>query len=118
MSETEASSGTLHRFDRLKGEKLYYYIARYFTKEKGHIPIGCTFEDCTTDLFEGAFYNHAVISDGIIYTVSDVKNLDDEDIYEASIQPDGTIKFVVKFYNGSCCFSEAIDTALKRMKQV
>lgn len=40
---------------------------------------------------------------------------DDEDIFEATKQLDGKIKYIVKYYTGGCCFEEAIEEAIKRM---
>lgn len=40
-----------------------------------------------------------------------------EDIYEASYDKDGNIDFLVQFYNGGCCYSEAIEDAVKLLKK-
>jgi len=40
-----------------------------------------------------------------------------EDIHEASYDKDGNIDFLVQFYNGGCCYSEAIEDAVKLLKK-
>lgn len=52
---------------------------------------------------------------GILYEVMESTYCEDEDIFEASKNEEGTISFLVSYYNGGCSFSEAIEIALKEM---
>ncbi len=39
-----------------------------------------------------------------------------DDIYELTPNEDGTVSFVMRFYNGGTCFSESIEEGLKKLK--
>ena len=57
-----------------------------------------------------------VLIDGKVYTVERTAYEDYDDIFEAERLSDGKISFHVKYYNGGCGFSEAIDESIKNMK--
>ena len=67
------------------------------------------FEDEASD-------NYVVVGDIVYEVVERSSNNTYDDIFEASRNEDGTIDFTVKYYNGGCCFSEAIETALEGLK--
>ena len=86
---------------------------------KGVIPSGFgqlqtgfgDFVDVIKDKFT---YTYVVVADKI-YKVEMEDKEDNEDIFEASRESDGTISFTVKYYNGGCGFNEAIEEAFKLM---
>lgn len=55
-----------------------------------------------------------IVIDGSIYSV--VREWKDahDDMFNARTESNGVISFEVKYYNGGCGFSEAIESALKR----
>jgi CRISPR/Cas system-associated protein Cas10 (large subunit of type III CRISPR-Cas system) len=55
----------------------------------------------------------AVDIDGLVYEVQKEYIDPYSDIFKSSKNDDGTIDFEIKYYNGACCFYEAIDYALK-----
>lgn len=55
-----------------------------------------------------------MVLDGEIYEV-ERRDMEDSDIFEMQKNPDGTLGFVVQYYDGGCGFEEAIETAHKRM---
>jgi hypothetical protein len=59
---------------------------------------------------------HVVDGDTIYEVVERSSNNTYDDIFEASRNEDDTIDFTVKYYNGGCCFSEAIEIALEGLK--
>jgi hypothetical protein len=60
--------------------------------------------------------DHYVVIGEDIYSV-DCEDVDPYDsIFNASKNEDGTINFEVKYYNGGCGLSKAIETAVDRMK--
>lgn len=66
-----------------------------------------------TDYFSDVFYRKAVEINGMVYEV-DSQELDpNDDIYRASWKDDGSIEFELRYYNGGCSFSEAMETALE-----
>jgi len=53
---------------------------------------------------------------GKIYFVEDTLYDPDDDIYDMEENEDGTLSYNLRYYNGGCGFSEALDTAADRMK--
>ena len=76
---------------------------------------GCTYEDAE-EYFEDHYYESAVIIEGMVFAVEKEFIEEYEDIFKSTSNPDGSILFEVKYYNGGCGFSEAIDTAIKNNK--
>jgi len=59
-----------------------------------------------------------VIVKGFLYEIISKKNLsDDHNIFDAVENNDGTIDYHVMYYNGGCCFDEAIDWAIEDMNK-
>ena len=60
-------------------------------------------------------YNKYKYLKGHLYEIIDNEY---EDLYGSWMtpQPDGTIDYVVGFYNGGCCFSEALELGLKNLE--
>lgn len=52
-----------------------------------------------------------------IWEVFDHKELGDDDIYEMTPNPDGTISFTMRFYNGGTCLSECIEEGLEQLNK-
>lgn len=68
--------------------------------------------ECLQSEGDGGF----VVVDGTIYhVISD--NRTDTDIFNAEENADGTISYTLSYYNGGCSFSEAIETAIERMRK-
>lgn len=49
-----------------------------------------------------------------IYEVIEEEDIDGGDIFESSENTDGTISYLVSYYNGGCSHSEAVEEALKK----
>ena len=64
--------------------------------------------------FDDTFYRKKVIHNGIIYHV-DTKDLGGGDIYKAEPTDQG-FNITLQFYSGGCSFSEAVYTALDKIK--
>jgi hypothetical protein len=62
------------------------------------------------------FYKEFIVIDGVLYHLESTEMSDDEDIYNARENTDGSINFEVKFYNGGCSLSEAIEEAVGRLE--
>jgi hypothetical protein len=74
-------------------------------------------EPFTDDEFEDAladnYWNEVVSIDGIIFEITNEVDMFENDIYQAKKNTNGTVDFLVQFYNGSQPLSEAIEQALK-----
>lgn len=61
-------------------------------------------------------YRDYVIHDNEVFEVVGAEEVEEFDIYNASITPDGSgINFEVCYYNGGCSFDEAVGIALDKM---
>ena len=52
-----------------------------------------------------------------LYKIIEQNTYDYEDIFEATLNGDGTISFVLNYNNGGCCFGEALDYAMKKLER-
>ena len=59
--------------------------------------------------------NEFVVCSNCIYHVISDKEISGGDIFNAERNLDGTISYVLSYYNGGCGFEEAIETALERL---
>lgn len=72
-----------------------------------------TWHSNAREYFDEEYYEKAVEINNEVFTVES-QNLDPcDDIFTSTKNSDGTISFEVKYYNGGCGFSEAIEDALK-----
>ncbi len=102
MSETEHYKGKL----KPTGKDIATYI-------KGHqIP---DYYVNGKDYFNDHLSGHAVQINGQVYEIERTEYEDNDDIFESSLNEDGSIDFQVKYYNGGCGFSEALDYAIKKL---
>lgn len=60
---------------------------------------------------------YVIANDKVYQIIDDDEGNNEEDIFYVRQNPDGSINYVVQYYNGGCCFSEAIEYALDRMKE-
>jgi len=61
-------------------------------------------------------YDDYVVVDDKIYKIIESNYVDPYEIFKASKNDDGTINFIVSYYNGGCGFTEAIEEALNNME--
>ena len=89
--------------------------AKTLCKSHGYdtLPKYCdTWVECLREeLFDGY-----VSLKGKIFKVAECKPRDYGDIFKSYKNLDGSISFVVSYYNGSCSFSEALEYALTNME--
>ena len=65
------------------------------------------------------FYETYFFINGEIWEVFDHKDLDDDDdIFKMTPNPDGTVSFMLRFYNGGTCLNECIEEGLKKLNIV
>jgi hypothetical protein len=69
------------------------------------------------DLFLDNYYNDYVIVGADIYEILEDKSLEDNDMYEATENADGSINFTLRYYNGACGFGEALEQALENIEE-
>ncbi len=109
MSDTERNTGKLIPISLLEGETNEQYAFNVLGGKKEEY--NATFLEELLD----KEYKKWFLYDGILYKVENERSLDDDDVFHANKNSDGTINYVLRFYNGGCGFTEAMETALERM---
>lgn len=101
MSETVYFKGKL----KPTGKDLINYV------DDHDIP---DYYDSDEEYFNDYLSESAIVIDGKVFEVERTQFEDSDDIFESTKNEDGTIDFQVKYYNGGCCFGEALEYALKK----
>lgn len=115
MSQTELHIGKLRKVELEQNQSL-----EDFYKEKLK-NIGITelrkYDNDWEDAFRDEFYEKYFVINNVIWEIFDHEEKDDsDDIYELKPNEDGTLSFIMKFYNGGTCLSECIEEELKKLK--
>jgi hypothetical protein len=71
--------------------------------------------DTKEEYFNDEFYRKACAINGLVYEIESNKLDPSDAVYIASSNEDGSINFEVRYYNGGCSFSEALEEALKNV---
>lgn len=106
MSETEHKKGKLTP----TGKNVENFVNQYLEENNKEIP---SYYDGVLDFFNDEYYKKAIIHNGIVYMVETEELNPYDDIFTSKENKDLTIDFEVKYYNGGCSFTEAIEYALK-----
>ena len=86
-----------------------------FIDENSEDDFQCYYEDYV-EYLRTEIDTHFVYKDEL-YEITEEEDLSDDDIFEANKNPDGTINFIVQYYNGSCGFHEAIQRSLDKLNE-
>lgn len=114
MSQTEHFIGILIPVKLYESETLEEAAGRILDSE-GY-KIDHEWYATALEALEDDFQEKYTVVAGNIYRVKK-KDYEEEDIFLASKNNDGTISFTVKYYNGGCGFDEAIELAFKQLKE-
>jgi hypothetical protein len=114
MSKTELHIGKLRKVELKPDQSL-----ENFYKEKLK-EIGITelrkYDNDWEDAFKDEFQEKYFIVNDVIWEAFEHDEKDDsDDIYELKPNPDGTLSFIMKFYNGGTCLSECIEEELEKL---
>ena len=113
MSEYKAYEGKIkHLGPKKEGETLEDRLKK-IVKEK-NIEIDNDYSTLK-EFFVDQLYNDYVVIGESVYEILRYDNFEEGDIFKAVDNKDGTIDFVVRFYNGGMCFEEAIEEAVNNM---
>jgi len=100
MSETVHYIGKLKPTGKTVSDYIDYKIPENYTLK---------------EFFDEKYYKAAYAIDDQVFEVEKAEFDDCDDILIASKNDDGSIDFQVKYYNGGCSFSEALDCAIKQL---
>jgi hypothetical protein len=123
MSDYETHKGKLKPTELTKEEVVKEYLMNYdstnsytLNNKKELEKTGSLDLDKITEIFPD-IEEYAEIN-GKIYEIQDELFDDSNDIFEMQENPDGTLKYMVKFYNGGCGFEEALGIASNKMNNI
>ncbi len=111
MSEYEHHKGKLVEVKSIDGENLSDIIDKIL-KDR-HIEVE-DYYDSKRECFEDQLCGIYIIIENKVYEITSEEIDPYDDIMNAKFNEDGTINFEVKYYNGGCGFSEAIECAIER----
>ena len=114
MSEVDWYKGKLTRVNRKENETLEQLCRRILDKEN---KFKRDWHDDYRDALLDECYESYTEIKGEIYRIEKERKDECDDIFEAHKNEDGTINFEVKYYNGGCCLSEAIEIALRKLNK-
>lgn len=60
-------------------------------------------------------YRDYVIVNDTLYKIINNIDIDEDDLFFIRKTQDNNLEYVVRYYNGSCCLSEALEKALNNM---
>ena len=91
-------------------------IPSYYKDSEGNLSISGEgeFEECFHDTFYGGDYAYFA---GIVWEVQDSDKGCNDEITEGSFNPDGSLSYTTRFYNGGCSFTEALEYCYDKAKQ-
>ncbi len=114
MSETEHHKGRVTEVKSLDGEDIEA-IAKRVLDDKGITKDEYydDYVDCLIDECRDAY----IAVNGKLYTCETTEIDPSDDIYNATTNPDGSINFEVKFYNGCAGLGESVGRAIDKMNK-
>lgn len=122
MSYTELHTGILHLVPIEGEEQVKEYLKQQLIENKPDKTEEYSQLDDWDDICDELYYNdlnrkfYWDRKKWKVYEILHHKEYSDEEyIDEWERQPNGDIKFITQFYNGGCCFEEAIDYGIERV---
>jgi len=106
MSETETNIGKLIPVQLLEGETNEDYAKRILKGVKNEY--NNNFLECL--LQDG--YREYILYNDVLYRTENKRYGEGGDVFQAFRQDDGSIDYVLTYYNGGCSFNEAMEYAL------
>lgn len=107
MSQTETNIGEANLLQGETTKSLCKKLGLRITSDN------LTYREMIYDKYYGKYI---IIDDDTIYETNN-KNKTDDNIFFATKTPNGTISYVLQYYNGGCSFCEAFKEAIKNMEK-
>mgnify|MGYP001851049317 CR=1 FL=1 len=114
MSEQVYETGKIKLVEKKPNETLEEQCKRILEEHNKDTELD--FYDSYVEMFNDEFYYEYVILEDNIYKVIELNDSDYNNIYELYDNKDGTMNYVLSYYNGGESFDEAIKEAYERMK--
>lgn len=111
MSQMVCHIGKIELIEKIHNETLEDQCER-ISLERGFMELKNFYESWEEQIKDELDDELLVVKGNLYKIVSDIEN-NDEDIFYANKNEDGSISYVVSYYNGGCGFGEAIETAIE-----
>lgn len=111
MSEQVHFVGVLRPVERKYHESLEEQCQK-ICMDNGYKQLDGYLDSWTEVIFEELYDKYVVVNDNL-YEVLSKRMLENHDVYSAHRNLDGTISYEVSYYNGGCCFEEALEEAFR-----
>jgi hypothetical protein len=114
MSQVEVHVGQLMKIDKLESTTPEEWCKEYFL-ENGITQLDHYYESWV-EYFNDEYYEEFLVHKNDIYRkIKDTECYGGDDIYHAHKNENGTIDYILSYYNGGCGFTEAIEEALNNL---
>ena len=110
MSDYETRVGNIRPTELSVDEVVYQWLDNNEKPKYYNLP-----ED-NLELFRSEIENYVFIND-IVYEIIDDKRLDYDDLFEINENPDGTLSYILRYYNGGCGYEEALESAMDKFNK-
>ena len=73
-----------------------------------------------SDVLDSWYDNYGdkfIIFGNTVYSIIKKTQFDYSDVFQATVNKQDEVEFTLSYYNGGCCFQEALETALKNMQK-
>jgi len=119
MSDYETHKGKLIPTELTKEEVVKDFLDNYSRDWKWVLDLKSK-EHLTDNDINELFWDIEEYSEinGKIYIIEDEYFRDDDDLFIMKQNSDGTLEYLVRFYNGGCGFEEALEYAAEKMKNL
>lgn len=116
MSQTETHFGKLRRVVFQEGQTLEDWC-KAACNERGEtekLSYCKTWYEQLRQINDGEFY---FVKDEVWETIEDFSAEEGDDIYQMHLNEDGTVTYVMQFYNGGTCLSECLEESLAKLER-
>lgn len=110
MSEMVHYKGKIELVKKLENETLEDTCKRILIDNGIKLEVNESYESYQEQIFDSLYEKYVVVNNEV-YKVVEKKDFDDSDIFDIHDNGDGTYSYDVMYYNGGCCFEEAIEEA-------
>ena len=111
MSQIECHIGKMIRIDTQQFNNIEDYCKNFFAERGEYVLNSCY--DSWEEYFSNSLRKEYIIVKENVYKILTDTVLDEGDgIFYSTKNKYGEIEYVVQYYNGGCCFTEAIEYAL------
>ena len=121
MSDYETHKGILRPTDLTKEDVVREYLTNYSGDNKWILNDKKRILD-NKPLSEGFINEHFNDIDdyfginGKVYRIEDTRFDEEDDLLVMGENPDGSLEYLVRFYNGGCGFGEALEDSYNKLK--